>query len=147
VHSTLFQPSPLLELVGFQRAAEPVPTLDLLAFRAARAPLAWIIEGYRWALGALLVLALLALPLALWLAWRRRVAEPLLAVAVVAALVVFCRALLMGWLDTVAMPGINTLYLWPAQPPLAVFALCAPLALWRLWRGPRLMPAAAGSDA
>lgn len=135
VHSTLFQPNPLLEMVGFRRAADPALTLDVLAFRAARVPLAWMIEAYRWGVGALLALAVLCLPLALWLTWRRRVAEPLIAVSLIAGLVVVCRALLMGWLDAVAMPGITTLYLWPAQPPLAVFALTTVLAAWRLSRG------------
>jgi hypothetical protein len=65
-----------------------------------------------------------------WFALRM----PLVAVALVAALVVFCRALLMGWLDAVAMPGIITLCLWPAQPPLAVFALASVLAAWPLNR-------------
>ncbi|MBR0674440.1 hypothetical protein [Neoroseomonas soli] len=99
-------------------------------------PLALIIEGYRVLMGGLLVLALASLPVSLWLAWRRQVAEPLLAVALVAAAAVASRAFLMGWLDAAAMPGINSLYMWPAQPPLAVFAFVTPFAAWRLWRAP-----------
>ncbi|MCX8135300.1 MAG: hypothetical protein N3D18_15225 [Roseococcus sp.] len=141
VHSTLFQPLPMLEMVGFRRAeTPPPPSLDILAYQALRRPLAAAIEAYRVLVMALLALALPSLVLALLLAWRRRRAEPLLAVALLAGLAVLSRAFLLAWLDVAAMPGINTLYLWPAQPPLAVFALCAPLALWRLWRGPRLSP-------
>lgn len=56
---------------------------------------------------------------------RRRWPDPLAAVAVVALALVGTRTALMAYLDVVAMPGINALYLSPAYPFLLLFCIAA----------------------
>ena len=91
-------------------------------------------RGVLPALGlALLVAALLAL-IALPLLWRARPGRacwPMLAFCAGAYLLFATRVALLAYLDTVAIPSVNMLYLSPAMPCL-LLGLALPLIL--LWR-------------
>ncbi|WP_431305453.1 hypothetical protein [Sediminicoccus sp. BL-A-41-H5] len=116
-------------------ATPPYPFPSLAVERATR--LLRGLEGWMrvWAiLGPVLqiaaLLALLALP---WL-WRRhpeRACWPVLALCVGAYLLYATRVALLAYLDTVAIPSVNMLYLSPAMPAL-LLGLALPLIL--LWR-------------
>lgn len=89
---------------------------------------AWGIIGPLLQVAALL--ALLALPL-LWRARPERACWPLLALCAGAYLLFATRVALLAYLDTVAIPSVNMLYLSPAMPCL-LLGLALPLML--LWR-------------
>jgi hypothetical protein len=94
----------------------------------------WAIIGPLLQIAALL--ALLALPW-LWRARPERACWPLLAFCCGAYLLFATRVALLAYLDTVAIPSVNMLYLSPAMPCL-MLGLALPLTLlWRTLRAPR----------
>lgn len=86
------------------------------------------------------LLALLALPL-VWRARPERACWPLLAFCCGAYLLFLSRVVLLAYLDTVAIPSVNMLYLSPAMPCL-LLAMALPLILL----GQSLWPSRPGSD-
>jgi hypothetical protein len=116
-------------------AAAPTPFPSLAVERATR--ILRLLEGWMrvWGiLGPLLqaaaLLALLALPW-LWRARPGRACWPVLALSAGAWLLYATRVALLAYLDTVAIPSVNMLYLSPAMPAL-LLGLALPLIL--LWR-------------
>ena len=97
---------------------------------------AWGIIGPVLQLAALL--ALLALPL-LWRARPARACWPLLALCAGAYLLFATRVALLAYLDTVAIPSVNMLYLSPAMPCLLLGLALPLMLLWRTlrWEAPR----------
>jgi hypothetical protein len=121
--------------------AEATPPYALPSLAVERATrLLRLLEGWMraWAiLGPLLqgaaLLALMALP---WL-WRRRPERacwPMLALCAGVWLLFATRVVLLAYLDTVAIPSVNMLYLSPAMPALLLGLALPPILLWRTLR-------------
>lgn len=94
----------------------------------------WGILGPLLQIAALL--ALLALPW-LWRARPERACWPLLAFCCGAYLLFATRVALLAYLDTVAIPSVNMLYLSPAMPCLMLGLGLPLMLLWRTLRAPR----------
>jgi hypothetical protein len=76
------------------------------------------------------ILALIALPL-LWRAYPNRACWPLFLVSGGAQLIFLSRILLLAYVDTVAIPSVNLLYLSPAMPLLLLADATALIQLGR----------------
>ena len=134
VHTTLFVVPPGMAADFQRRSGETIQW----PFQARSAWIAGKLEavsaGYRALLPWLLPLAVLAYAGMGVAAILRRCVEPLFLIASLAALVVLVRAALLAYLDVVAIPSLNSLYLSPAYPALLVFAMAAVLgAIRQAW--------------
>lgn len=133
-HTTLFVVPPGMAGDFQRRSGDAVawPFQARSAFVAGK--LEMVISGYRAVLPWLLAAAVLAYAGMGAAAILRRRVEPLFLVASLAALVVLVRTGLLAYLDAVAIPSLNSLYLSPAYPALLVFVMAAMLgAIRQAW--------------
>ncbi|MDR3575070.1 MAG: hypothetical protein P4L50_14515 [Anaerolineaceae bacterium] len=87
---------------------------------------------YRTILPIAGVVAVISFLLAIILLIVRKRWEPMLIVATISAVVLLSRVALLSYLDVVAIPSNNSLYLSPAFPFLLLFCFAAPTAALRL---------------
>ncbi|HWK34304.1 MAG TPA: hypothetical protein VNR51_11560 [Hyphomicrobium sp.] len=127
IHTTLFVVPPGMA-ADFQRRSGETITWPFQARSAWTArKLEAVTAGYRAVLPWLLAVAVLGYAGMGVMAILRRHVEPLFLIASLAALVALVRAALLAYLDVVAIPSLNSLYLSPAYPALLVFTMAAVL--------------------
>jgi len=146
VQTSLFVHAPWLPEPGFHsRSAEGSKLASLQRAELVARGLDKVASAYQTVFPWLLGFAVMTYVAAAFMVLRSRGVEPLFVVAGVCALLVASRIGLLSYLEVVAIPSINSLYLSPVYPPLLLFTVMAPLALFRQLRG--LTAGAQGGEA